>query len=208
MIRQRWLKAFGGGVLAALGVLLVVALAPALLPGETSATELGGEAAPAEAESPQVQASPLRILVIPAADFRDDGLIPDSHYFPFLGGYQQGTDAHYGCVMAPAYLPNRVELAGLYASVYDNAVNDNMLIQLRRLNNLDGTVDLMAQTSTEGAHPAVVIISNLEIEHASILYPDYSYYVTTCLVSPDSRLYSVRLYFSYPWAIHLPFVIK
>jgi hypothetical protein len=155
------------------------------------------EAAGLEAQILQVQSSPL---VIPAADFRDDGFDPSSQFFSFGGGYQQGTAAGYGCMMAPAYLPAGAQLDQLFSSVYDNSGSRDITVDLWRVNNFDGAVDLMAQASTAGmpAAEGIIVISDLSIDFPSILYPDYSYYVTTCAQAPEIRLYSVRLYYSGP----------
>jgi hypothetical protein len=140
------------------------------------------------------------VLVIPAADFRDDGLFPSTHKFEFFGGYQRGTDAHYGCMMAPAYLPNGVQLTELYASVYDNDPDWFTWVNLWRVDNLTGAVDVMAAASTDGMDPnqGIIVISDMSIGFPTISYPAYSYYVTTCAPSTDIRLYSVRLYFDGP----------
>jgi hypothetical protein len=161
-----------------------------------TATLSSEEAAELEAQI-ELQSSPL---VIPAADFRDDGFAPSSQFFWFPGGYQQGTVADYGCMMAPAYLPNGVRLDELFASVYDNTDARDITIDFWRVNNFDGAVDLMGQASTEGMQSGegIIVISDLSIDFPNTLYPDYSYYVTTCVQVPEIRLYSVRLYYTVP----------
>jgi hypothetical protein len=156
-----------------------------------------GDAAQREAQAVELQASQL---VIPAADFRDDGFAPDSQRFYFHLGYQQGVTAPaYGCMMAPAYLPNEVHLTELFASVWDNDANpdEDVEIKLWRVSNFDGAVDEMAQASTSGAQEGIVVINDITIGFPDTLYPEYAYYVTTCLTSPDLRLYSVRLYYTH-----------
>ncbi len=74
-------------------------------------------------EASQQYVSPL---VIPAADFTDDGFDPDSLFFPFGGGYFQGNSANYGCLVAPAYLPNGVTVTDIFVSVYDNDATVNI----------------------------------------------------------------------------------
>jgi hypothetical protein len=178
----------------------------ALAPNRAAGRDAAGAPAPLtpeeavrrEAQAVQLQASPL---MIPAADFRDDGFVPDSQRFYFHLGYQQGVTAPaYGCMMAPAYLPNEVHLTELFASVWDNDANpdEDVEIKLWRVNNFDGAVDEMAQASTSGAQQGIVVINDITIDFPDTLYPDYSYYVTTCLTSPDLRLYSVRLYYTQP----------
>jgi hypothetical protein len=161
---------------------------------ESGLTRLSSkEAAKLEAQL-QMQSSPL---VIPAADFRDDGFAPSSQFFSFAGGYQQGTVADYGCIMAPAYLPNGIHLDELFASVYDDTDVRDITINFWRVNNFDGAVDLMAEASTAGmpASEGIIVLSDLSIDFPNTLYPDYSYYVTTCARAPEIRLYSVRLYY-------------
>jgi hypothetical protein len=137
-------------------------------------------------------------LVIPAAAFSSDGYAPDSFYMWFVGGYMRGTSAHDGCVKAPAYLPNGATVTNVYATVYDNDGSYNIGINLKRVNNGTGVTATMASLSSTGTSSAMRNIADLSIDHPLIDYPQYSYYVTTCLLSSDIRLYSVRIYFDGP----------
>lgn len=133
-------------------------------------------------------------LVIPAAAFSSDGDAEGTYYFWFSGGYVSGTGT-YGCIKAPAYLPNGATVTEVYASVYDNDGTDNLWIDLMRVNRLDGVTDTMASPATSGSSTDIQQISDTSIVEPLIDYPNYAYYVTTCLPS-DMRLYSVRIYFT------------
>ena len=137
-------------------------------------------------------------LVIPAAAFSSDGYDPDSFFMWFDGGYIRGTSAHYGCVKAPAYLPNGATVTAVYASVYDNDGTYDIGIDLRRVSNATGVMEKMASLSSTGTSSAIRTIVDPSIDHPLIDYPMYSYYVTTCLESSNIRLYSVRIYFDGP----------
>ena len=137
-------------------------------------------------------------LVIPAAAFSSDGYDPDSFFMWFDGGYIRGTPAHYGCVKAPAYLPNGATVTAVYASVYDNDGTYDIGIDLRRVSNATGVMEKMASLSSTGTSSAISTIVDPSIDHPLIDYPMYSYYVTTCLASSNIRLYSVRIYFNGP----------
>ena len=134
-------------------------------------------------------------LVIPAAGFTDDGANPESMFFPFSGGYFTGDADAYGCMVAPAYLPKGAVLTDMFATVYDDDTTYNISVNLRRVDNFSGGTDTMATASSAGAFTGVQTIVDSTIEFPTIVYPDYSYYVTTCVLSGSVRVYSVRLYF-------------
>ena len=135
-------------------------------------------------------------LVIPAADFADDGGNPDSSFFSFGSGYIIGNSQNYGCVMAPAYLPNNVTVTDMFATVYDNDATFNLTVSLRRLDNFTGVTDVMASGATLGDFDGIQVVSDFTIDEPLIAYPDYSYYVTTCALSSTIRFYSIRLYYT------------
>lgn len=137
-------------------------------------------------------------LVIPAAAFSSDGYAPDSFYMWFAGGYIRGTSAHNGCVKAPAYLPNGATVTYVYASVYDNDGTYNIGIDLTRVNNGTGVTGTIASLSSTGTSTVIRNLLDASIDHPLVDYPTYSYYVTSCLLSSDIRLYSVRIYFDGP----------
>jgi hypothetical protein len=135
-------------------------------------------------------------LVIPAADFTADGANPDSLYFPFSGGYFQGDSENYGCMVAPAYLPDGATITDMFATVYDDDTTYNFSISLRRVDNFAGGTDTMATASSSGDYAGLTTINDATIDDPLIVSPDYSYYVTTCALSGNMRLYSVRLYYT------------
>lgn len=139
-------------------------------------------------------------LVIPAAAFSPDGHDFTSgnanYFFPFSSGYVQGGPNAYGCLMAPAYLPNGVTVQEMWSSVYDNDASFNVFVTLWRVDNFTGTpAEIMAQVVTESDSTSIQALLDASIVGPVVEYPTYSYYVTTCLQSADIRLYSVRLYF-------------
>ena len=80
---------------------------------------------------------------------------------------------------------------------HDNATG-NAMVNLRRVNVSSGTSDLMASASTVENSTAIQEREDLTITYPDVLYPDYAYYVTTCLNYADHRLYSVRISYSSP----------
>jgi hypothetical protein len=136
-------------------------------------------------------------LIIPAADFRSDGFDPSSPWFSFWGGYQRGGNIN-TCLMAPAYLPNNVTVYDIYASVMDNDPAANIWIDLYRVDNYTGIVDVMAQMWTDNAYasPDIISLEDYPIDYPIVEYPTYSYYVGACLSSGSVQLYSVRLWFT------------
>jgi hypothetical protein len=135
-------------------------------------------------------------LVISAADFGADGANPDTQFFPFSGGYFQGNPSNYGCMVAPAYLPSGATVTDMFASCYDDDPTYNLHVDLRRVDNFSGDVVTMASVNTTGEYAGLQVPSNATIVEPLVIYPDYAYYVTTCVQSPDIRIYSVRLYYS------------
>lgn len=152
-----------------------------------------------EAETPNTITSDYTSpLVIPAADFAADGANPDSMFFPFGGGYFQGDAENYGCLVAPVYLPQGVTVTDMFVTTYDNDGSFNATFNLRRADNFAGGATTMASAATTGSFAGVQVVSDASIDDPLVLYPDYSYYVTTCLLSGSIRLYSVRLYYTEP----------
>lgn len=135
-------------------------------------------------------------LVVTAASFTPDGFDPDSSFFDFGSGYWRGTSSAYGCLVAPANLPQGVTVTQMFASVYDNDPSRSVSIALRRVDNFTGVGTSMASATTSSQFAGVQVISTSSITNPLVLYPDYSYYLTVCLGSINVRLYSVRLYFS------------
>lgn len=136
-------------------------------------------------------------LVIPAADFSSDGFDPDSFRFSFIGGYMTGQNVN-NCQQAPAYLPAGAAVSNLFVSLYDNDAANDLALEVRRVNNFNGQSDTMASVKSTGASGTLKSLNDASIANPTIVYPDYSYYVTTCLASNQLRFYSVRIYYSGP----------
>lgn len=166
--------------------------------------ELSSSAELANSESPETEATRGfpgdDILVVPAAAFKSDGSSPDSRFFPFGGGYFQGNSSNDGCMVAPVNLPDGVVIRQLFVSVYDNDATTSFSLNLRRANNFDGSVDTlgMVQTTIPGAFAGIEILNDPSIAASFVVRPDYSYYLTTCLLSGNIRLYSARFHFEFP----------
>ena len=153
----------------------------------TGATDQSAFAAPSGYDSP---------LVIPAADFRSDGIVPGGYRFWFSGGAIEGTGAGGTCLMAPAYLPNGARITQLWASVYDNDAGYNVSVSLRRVNNYLGTMVVLAQASSSGASTSIQSVTAPSIANPVVEYPTYSYYATVCVSSASVSLYSVRIWYT------------
>jgi hypothetical protein len=134
-------------------------------------------------------------LVIPAADFSSDGGFPDDFFFDFEYGYLQGDG--FACLKAPVYLPDGVTVTSVNASLYDNA-SGNVVVELRRVNVTTGTVDVMANPGTFADSTDIQHPNDVFIYYPEVSYPEYAYFLTTCLSSPSHRLYSVRIYYTGP----------
>lgn len=145
--------------------------------------------------APQAYGSPL---IISAADFGADGANPGSFFFPFGGGYMQGDANNYGCLVAPAYLPNNATVQDMFATVYDNDTSYDISVSLRRVDNFNGGTVTMATGSTAGDFAGIQVVSDGTIDEPVVVYPDYAYYVTTCVLSSNIRIYSVRIYYTTP----------
>lgn len=138
----------------------------------------------------------LAPLVIPAAEFRNDGQAPNGYYFPPLIGYirpQLGTLLLY--LMAPAYLPQSATVTQLSVTFYDNGGTSRPWLKLYRVDKDFGIVDEMAMVTTSATSSNVQHISDLTINHPLVVYPNFSYYVGAQLHDSSQRLYSVRIYY-------------
>lgn len=158
----------------------------------------------ASPESPETKAargfSGDDILVVPAAAFKSDGSSPDSRFFPFGGGYFVGNSMAEGCMVAPVNLPDGVVIREFFVSAYDNDATIDFSLNLWRINNFDGSVETLGgvQTTIPGAFAGIEILNDPSIASSFVVRPDYSYYLTTCLLSGNIRLYSARFHFEFP----------
>jgi hypothetical protein len=136
-------------------------------------------------------------LVIPAADFTNDGNTPSGFFFPFVGGYLESDGVIHTCHMAAAYVPDGATIDSIYASVVDNDATKHLYFRLYRVDNFSGTVTQMAEmiTTDAAASPDIVILDGGAITSPNVIYPDYSYYVGGCVDSTQTRIFSVRIYY-------------
>jgi len=136
-------------------------------------------------------------LVIPAAAFSSKGNDPTSTNFVWTAGHLSGVDpAGGGCVQAPAYLPDNVEITGFYASIIDNDPVDNFWVWLTRTTNTTPQPFFdMAIVTTSGADPDVQSLSAPDIFQPMVNLPDNAYYVSACLPSATTKLISARIYY-------------
>jgi len=137
------------------------------------------------------------VLVIPGADFRNDGFDPDGYFFTFSGGYFHPKSAAI-CMMAPAYLPHGATITAFWATAYDNtATGAIQYLSLFRLDNYSGTTTTLASVSTTNAYvnSSLFTIGDSTIANPLVLFPDYSYYVAGCLSEYSSRIYNIRIYY-------------
>jgi len=184
------------------GVLVAVALALILAPTSPLI----------RAQSPQGPAAPSAVisvpLVIPGAAFHSDGYDPGSMFFSFWGGYMRGGNIN-TCVTAPVYLPQGVTIYDIYASVVDNDAAANVWIDLYRVDNYNGAVDVMAEMSTTApyASSAITTLNDWPLSYPIVSYPSYSYYVGACLTSANTYLYSVRIWYD-QYNLYLPALFK
>jgi hypothetical protein len=98
--------------------------------------------------------------------------------------------------MAPAYLPNGATVVDVWASIYDNHASYDVYPALRRVQNYTGTVDLIASLTSSGASTSIQSVYATSISNPVVSYPNYSYYATFCVRSTDTKLYSVRIYYT------------
>ena len=203
------LKPFFTGVLAAL--LLVVAAWPVWAgldlrqPAEISGRSRFDISDPIQSGVQSAFQNGVSLQVIPAAAFAADGFAPDSGFFSF-GGYFTGNSGAYGCVEAPVYLPANVPVKAMFVSVYDNDATRTISTALRRVDNFSGAVSTMATVSTSGASAGIQVLVDDTVNFPVVLAPDFSYFLTTCLGSTMTRLYSVRLYYGHD--TYLPIIRK
>ena len=137
-------------------------------------------------------------LVISAADFRSDGGVPNSSMFWFLQGSIEGNANGNGCIMAPVYLPNNAEVYQMWASMVDNEASYTTYVDFRRVDNYTGAMTTLAHVETTVDSPSVVNIGDNTITEPVIQYPDFSYYITTCVSNPLNKILSVRFWFNLP----------
>ena len=135
-------------------------------------------------------------LTIPAAAFSTKGNDAESHTFVWWAGILKGTASPGGCVQAPVYVPRWATISEMWVSYIDNDAAQNMTVMLSRVSNWrPSDTGPMAIVVTGGASPDVLSDGDTTIDNDLVMFPDYSYYVTTCLPSEDTKLLSVRIWY-------------
>lgn len=146
------------------------------------------------------------VLVIPAAEFRSDGYVPNGGFFSFWGGYWMGDGTDTPCFMAPVYLPRVARIYQVWATTYDNDDIADLWLRLYRVDNYNGNVLVIADLFSSGASTSLVSLYDTSVSE-EVSYPYYSYYLGTCLTSASHRIYNVRVWYS-DYQTHLPLITR
>lgn len=166
-------------------------------PPEVNTSNLDNSSTPDEGQviGPETIVADYIPFIIPVSDFTADGIEPNSTFFSFGGGYQVGNAENYGCIMSPVYLPNQATIHQFFVTVVDSDDTYNVTVDLRRVQVYTGATDILASTQTSGTSTALQSIGDTTIQNPVVIYPSYAYYVTTCLSSANTKLYSVRIWY-------------
>ncbi len=141
-----------------------------------------------------------RLFNIPGAGFNSAGHHDaDVYFFSFGHGRIEGdADAlHFGCIMAPATLPDGYVLYQFYASLYDNDPADYVWMDFWRLQNYTGVTEKIGRIVTTSDGSGVQSIGEKDIPAAfqEIDALNYSYYAVTCLGNDSQGVYSARFWY-------------
>lgn len=185
------------------GFILGVLAAVVLLPGGILPV-LADQRAPAGAVV--LPADGPTSLFIPAATFSSDGGFPDGFFFDFEDGYIEG--AEFGCLKAPAYLPDRARVTAVTGYLYDNNFDQDITLNLRRVNLDSGGQDIMAEVKTYRPSTGILERVDSSIDYPLVQYPDYAYYLTICLSTAEQRLYAVNIDYEPGGQLYLPVVLN
>jgi len=133
--------------------------------------------------------------IVPAAAFTSDGFDPDSHFFNFFGGFIKGTDAAYGCMVAPVQLPDGATVVNLFGYLYDNDDTRDVELALRRQpNSTTASGETMASVSTTGDFTHVQIPGDTTVINEVVNNSSYSYYLTVCVGSELTQLHAAWIF--------------
>jgi len=142
-------------------------------------------------------------LVIPAADFVNDGL-ENSYFYSFSAGSIGGTD----CWEAPVYLPDGARILQYNASIDDtDAVGDFSVYFRRKYNGPGAGATQLLGTIDSSGSGGYVTYGDFTIDYPLVDYPGYSYMMTACGFSANTRLISLRVYY-YIQYTYLPGIQK
>jgi hypothetical protein len=149
-------------------------------------------------------------LVVPAAEFVSDGYYPSSTFFDSTGGYVRGVGtvavSGGGCLRASVYLPPKAAIKSFYAYVYDNDADNEVTVTFQRIRTMTGVYDELGQVSTSSANTQIHSLGDETIAHN---FTDnlHAYYLTTCLKTQNTRLYAVRIFYTF-YRLYLPMTLK
>jgi len=142
-----------------------------------------------------IQSTPYSV-VIPAADFSNDGLRPTNVFFSFSEGAWNGYDT-VTCMMAPAYLPHGVTIAEFWGTFNDTDATKRGEMRLYRKYNYSlAASEQMASVDSGTAYaggysnPGDTTIASPVVDS-----PNYSYFVGGCLEANTIEFVSVRIYY-------------
>lgn len=136
-------------------------------------------------------------MVIPAAAFATNGNYEGTYFFHPFEGNMRGKSATDGCVQAPVYLPEGATIYQIYASILDEDAGEDVYVSLVRSDNYTyHDADTLGTSHTNGSSATIQTIFDASISHPLVKYPRYHYWVQLCLPSADTKLYSVRVYFT------------
>jgi hypothetical protein len=145
-------------------------------------------------ESVKGGGGPTTVLVIPAADFRSDGREPGNMMFWFNTGYLRGgTDV---CVQAPVYLPNNAKIDNFFFSAMDGDDANNITVTLFKVQNYTGVVTPLGSANTSGNSLTMQMPYYYLLAEDTVIYPTYTYYLGTCMLSSDLKLFSVQIWYT------------
>ena len=159
-----------------------------------------GQAQDAAPRPAAVRAGYTSPLVIPAAEFTNDGAAPSDFLFDRTTGRVQGTDAAgTACMKAPAYLPDGATITELKAFLRDNNDTADVTLNLARTSNtLVSPAQTLATVNSTGSGTAVQTPSDNTVASPLVDLRGYSYYVTTCLMNGNTGLYAVSISYLQP----------
>jgi len=80
----------------------------------------------------------------------------------------------------------------------DNEASYTTYVDFRRVDNYTGASTTLANVTTTADSSAIVNIGTYSFTDPVIQYPDFSYYITSCVANPQNRILSVRFWFNMP----------
>jgi hypothetical protein len=139
-------------------------------------------------------ASPLEIS---AAEFRSVGFRMEGYLFQFTAGGPMGVGPDGACLMAPVYLPDLATITQLWLTLYDNDPTYDVEVYLYKRDNFDASVDpfLVASVTTSGQVGTVQNLGQTGLDDF-VFYPQYSYFLATCLRNSNTAVLSARVWYN------------